>query len=176
MYATSAVAIIHPPEKFNLPDMLIRINQIDKRSRFGEEDTLSVYLWLETPEGHAFCPAGDIGDNSVGVTRRKESTFRYSPAKENCRLVKKDEIQIRVYGNSLFCGWAVPIQLYPFKYVLPPACLMVEGYGKVKTRAYSIISSTGFNFLVEKNYFDAFVTFMHPNSKYSGPGTDGAFL
>jgi sugar-specific transcriptional regulator TrmB len=176
MYATSAVALIHPPEKFNLPDMLIRIYQIDKRSRFGEEDTLSVYLWLETPEGHAFCPAGDIGDNPVGVTRRKESTFRYSPAKENCRLVKKDEIQIRVYGNSLFCGWTVPIQLHPFKYVLPPACLMVEGYGKVKTRAYSIISSTGFNFLVEKNYFDAFVTFMHPNSKYSGPGTDGAFL
>ena len=81
-----------------------------------------------------FVPAGDIGDNPVGVTLRRESTLETAPLKQNCRLVKKDEIQIRVYGNSLFCGWAVPIQLYPFKYVLPPACLLVEGYGKVKTK------------------------------------------
>jgi hypothetical protein len=28
---------------------------------------------------------------------------------------------------------------------------------------------------MEANFFDAFVTFIHPASKYSGPGTDGIF-
>jgi sugar-specific transcriptional regulator TrmB len=175
MYSSAAAVLIHPPEKFNLPDMLFRIYHIDKRSGFGEEDTMSVYLWLETPEGYTYVPAGDIGDNPVGVDHRRESTYRDSPAKQNCRLVKKDELQIRVYGNTLFCAWTVPLKLYP-KYVLPPACLLIEGYGKVKTKAFSIIHPSGFKFAVEENYFDAFVTFMHPKSKYSGPGTDGAFI
>jgi len=29
---------------------------------------------------------------------------------------------------------------------------------------------------VQSNYLNAFVTFMHPKSKYSGPGTDGLFF
>jgi sugar-specific transcriptional regulator TrmB len=175
MYAAAALALIHPPDSFNLPDLLFRINHIDKRSGLGGEDTMAVYLWLETPEGHAYVPAGNIGDNPVAVNLRRETGFRDSPAKQNCQLVMKDEIQVRAYGNSLFCGWAVPIQLYP-KYVLPPACLLIEGYGKVKTKAFSIILTSGVKFEVEQNYFDAFVTFMHPTSKYSGPGTDGIFV
>jgi len=175
LYATAALALIHPPENFNLPDMLLRINHIGKLSGFGAEDNISVHLWLETPEGHAYVRAANIGDNPVAVTRRRECDFGDSPAKQYCRLVKKDKLQIRVFGNSLFCGWAIPIPLYP-KYVLPPACLLVEGYGKVKTRAVSCVLSSGFRCAIEQNYFDAFVTFMHPTSKYSGPGTDGAFI
>jgi hypothetical protein len=173
MYATGALALIHPPINFNLPDMLIRINHIDKRSTFGAEDLLVVYLWLETPNGYAYVPAASIGDNPVAVLRRREAEGD-NPYKKSIQLVEKDKIQIRVYGNSLFCGWAVPIPLYP-NYVLPPACLFVEGYGKVKTRAFSVILPSGFRYDIEYNYFDAFVNFMHPTSKYSGPGIDGLF-
>lgn len=176
MYATAALAIIHPPENFSLPDLLFQINQVEKQSVFARGDSLLIYLWLDTPEGYFFVPAGGIGDNPKGVALRRETFFTESSAKQNYRLVKKDEITIRVYGNSLFCGWTVPIQLHPPKYVLPPACLLVEGYGKIKTKAFSIILPSGFKSALEYNYFDAFVTFMHPTSKYSGPGTDGAFI
>jgi hypothetical protein len=67
----------------------------------------------------------------------------------------------------------VPIQLYPAEYVLPPSCILIEGYGEVKTEAYSIGPPSGGKFTARQNGFNAFVTFMHPSSKYSGPGTDG---
>jgi sugar-specific transcriptional regulator TrmB len=176
MFATAALAIVHPPDNFNLPDMMFQINQVDKQSIFGRGDSLLLYLWVETPEGYFFVPSGGLGDNPEGIAYRREIFFTESNAKQSYRLVKEDELQIRVYGNSLFCGWTVPIQLYPFKYVLPPACILVEGYGKVKTKAFSISLPSGFESAMEYNYFDAFVTFMHPSSKYSGPGTDGAFI
>jgi hypothetical protein len=53
--------------------MLFRINHIDKRSSLGGEDTSAVYLWLETPEGNAYVPAGNIGDNPVAVNLHKRN-------------------------------------------------------------------------------------------------------
>jgi hypothetical protein len=91
-------------------------------------------------------------------------------------LAKKDELPIRVHGNTMFASWPVPIPLYPPQYILPPACMLIEGYGDVKTEAYAIIQPTGGKFSAKQNGFDAFVTFMHPASKYSGPGTDGFFV
>jgi hypothetical protein len=35
---------------------------------------------------------------------------------------------------------------------------------------------SGFRNKTEINGFDAFVTFTHPASNYSGPGTDGFFI
>jgi hypothetical protein len=37
------------------------------------------------------------------------------------------------------------------------------------------LNPSGYKSEIEENFFDAFVTFMHPSSKYSGPGTDGCF-
>ena len=175
MYATGASVIVNPPDTFNLPVLMFHINHIDKRSCLGGGDSLLIYIWLKTADGYAFVPAGGIGDNSKGVAIRREMFFVDNSTKQHYKLVKPDKLQIRAYGNSLFCGWTVPIELYQ-KYVLPPACLMVDGYGKVKTRAFSMILPSGFKSRIEQNYFDAFVTFIHPASKYSGPGTDGAFI
>jgi hypothetical protein len=36
MYASAGSAVIHPPEYFNLPRMLINVNHIEKRSSLGE--------------------------------------------------------------------------------------------------------------------------------------------
>ena len=122
-----------------------------------------------------FVPVGGLGDNPQGVAFRK-SLYAGFPAEQNHRLVRRDELQVRVHGNTLFAGWTVPIPLLPPKYVLPPSCLQIEGYGNVVTKAYTNIMPSGFKNKLELNGFHAFVTFMHPESKYSGPGTDGFFI
>ncbi len=53
---------------------------------------------------------------------------------------------------------------------------MIEGYGNVRTEAYTVVQPSGGKFKAKQNGFNAFVTFMHPSSKYSGPGTDGLFV
>jgi hypothetical protein len=174
-YGTIATAIIHPPDYFNLPDMMIHVQKIDKQSSHGAEDALLIFLWLETPTGYAYVPVAQVGDNPRSQKIRK-MMFAGTPAGQNVQLVKKDELQIRVHGNTLFAGWTVPIPLYPPQYILPPACLLIEGYGEVKTDAVTLLHSSGFKSEIEQNYFDAFVTFFHPSSKYSGPGTDGFFV
>ena len=141
----------------------------------AKTDVIIINLWLETPNGHAYVPVAVLGDSPKAQSWWKKH-FAASPAGRNVQLAKKDELQIRVHGNTLFAGWTVPIPLFPSQYILPPACILVEGYGEVKTAAYTIIGPSGAGFTAKQNGFDAFVTFMHPSSKYSGPGTDGFFV
>lgn len=176
MYGSIGTVIVHPPNYFNLPKMLINVAKIEKQSTFGAEDALTIFLWLRAGKstGYAYVPVATVGDNPKAQRRRK-AMFAGSPAGEIVQLVRKDELQVRVHGNTMFAGWTVPISLYPPPFVLPPACLLIEGYGDVKTSGFTMIHPSGFKSKIEENYFDAFVTFMHPLSKYSGPGTDGIF-
>jgi hypothetical protein len=171
-YFSAGFSHIHPPTYLNLPDMVIIARHIDKQSSLGAEDMLAVHLWLETPTGHAFVRAATVGDNPAGVEYRKKLNSG-TPTEQYCHLVKEDEIQARLQGNTFFVGWTVPIPLYPPPFVLPPACLLFEGYGKLKTGAVKAQTPFGHIHVSEFNGFDAFVTFFHPASKYSGPGTDG---
>jgi sugar-specific transcriptional regulator TrmB len=171
-YGSHALGVIHPPDQFNLPDIMIWAWKHDKQSSFGEEDTIIVHLWRETPTGHAYVPVAIAGDNPRGQNVWR-ALYAATPAGKNIKLFKKDQIQVRVHGNTLFAGWTKPITLYPAKYTLPPACMLIEGYGDVKTEALTIIYPSGYKIESEQNFFDAFVTFIHPASKYSGPGTDG---
>lgn len=175
LYGSAASAIVHPPSHFNLPDLLFIVNHIEKQSSFGEGDVLEVHILLDTPKGPVYVAAGGLGDNPKGVAYRKV-LYSGMPFEKNYRLVKKDKLQVRVYGNNLFVGWTVPITLLPPKYVLPPGCLIFEGHGVVKTQALTTVNQAGYRAEVEQNLLEAFVTFMHPQSKYSGPGTDGAFF
>lgn len=174
MYGSGGSAIVHPPYSFDLPDLMFEIHHIDKHSGLGQADAITVFLKLNTPQGEMFVPAGGLGDNPRGVAFRK-SQYAGFPAEKNHRLVRKDELQVRIHGNTLFAGWTVAMPLLPPRYVLPPSCLLIEGYGNVKTIVYTLITQTGFKNKVEMNGYDAYVTFMHPESKYSGPGTDGFF-
>jgi sugar-specific transcriptional regulator TrmB len=175
LYATTGLAVVHPPNYFNLPDTMIFAFHVEKQSSLGEEDALMIFLWLETPKGYTYVPVAIVGDNPEAQEHWKKSHLG-TPAGQNVQLFKKDEIQIRVHANNLYAAWTVPIQLYPSRYVLPPACLLLEAYGEVKTVAYTVVPPSGFRSVFEQNYFDAFVTFIHPSSKYQGPGTDGFFV
>jgi sugar-specific transcriptional regulator TrmB len=173
MYASVGWAIIHPPAYFNLPEVLIHFDHIEKQSSFGEGDALEVCLRSKS-DNKLFVPMGGIGDNPRGVAFRK-AAFAGTPFSKNYRLVKTSQLQVRYYGNTLFAGWTTPIFLGP-QLSLPAGCLSIEGRGNVKTKAYTVISPGGLKNEIEQNWFDAFVTFTHPESKYSGPSTDGMLI
>ena len=175
LYGSLGMAVIHPPDYFNLPEMVISTWHIDKQSSLGGEDMVSIHLWLETPSGPAYVPVAAIGDNPQAVEIRKVNLSR-TPAGQNNQLARKDELYVRVHGNTMFAGWTVPIPLFPQPYTLPPACILFEGHGTPKTGIFKQKTSWGprpRTQTYEFNGFEAFVTFMHPDAKYAGPGTDG---
>jgi sugar-specific transcriptional regulator TrmB len=172
MYASVGIALIHPPDSFKLPSLVITAFHVDKNSSFGAEDYLVIYQRLEP--NSFWVPVTIVGDNPNARKILRE-THRGTPAGNNHLLLESDEIEIRVRGNTLFAAWAVDIPLYPSNLVLPPACMQIEGYGNIRTVGYRTTEPSGFKHDIEQNYFDAFVTFFHPSSKYSGPGTDAVF-
>lgn len=174
LHGSTGNAVIHPPSHFNLPGIVITVFHIEKHSSFGEEDAMLIYLWLETSTGPAYVPVAYVGDNSKAQTIWKVM-MAGTPADQNTQLFKKNELQVRIHGNTLFAGWTRPIPLLPEKRSLPPACLLIEGYGDLKTDSFTLLFPSGYKSEVERNGCKAFVTFFHPSSKYSGPGTDGFF-
>jgi hypothetical protein len=173
-YGSIAEAVIHPPDHFNLPDMMIWILHNNKQSAFGAEDCIIIHLPLETPIGRTYMPVAVVGDSPRATAFRK-GVFAGTPAAQNCILVKKDELQVHVQGNTLFAGWTVPIPLFPPSCTLPPSALLFEGYGELRTGIFKSGARSGRKQTYEFNGFNAFVTFFHPASKYSAPGTDGLF-
>ena len=171
---SNASAVIHPPEHFNLPDMMIGVWHCDKQSSWGAEDWLAISLWLNTPTGYRYVPVAHVTDNPDVLEFRK-GVWAGTPAAQNCQLVSKDQFQVQVHGNNLFAGWTISIPLFPPPYVLPPSCILFEGYGELKTTVTRMRTPLGRTTVTEANRFNAFVTFFHPASKYSGPGTDGIF-
>ena len=171
-YSSAGQAVVHPPDSVNLPHLLFHIFHLNKKSAFGAEDAMIVFSRRETPSGYAYLPAAFITDNSEALAFWKK-TFAGVPFEQH--VVNKNEFHVQVQRNVLFAGWTVPIQLSPRGYILPPSCILIEGYGDVKTAKYSVGNPSGDTVVNEVNYFEAFVTFMHPSSKYTGPGTDGFF-
>ncbi len=171
-YGSVAQAIIHPPEQFKIPDMLVLIFHNNKQSSFGGEDLVNFFLLLETPEGHSFVPVAVIQDNNRSIEFRK-SVFKGTPAENNIQVVNNDELQVRVQGDTLFAGWTVPVSFLNEKYCLPPSAILFEGFGDLKTEVIETTFPSGRKQNQERNFFEAFVTFLHPESKYVGPGTDG---
>lgn len=173
VFGSMANAAIHPPAVFNLPEIVISAFHFEKHSALGYEDAMLIYMWLETKQGHGYVPVTYVGDNPKAQNIWK-CWLSGTPAGQNVRLLKKDEIQIRIHGNTLFVGWTAQIPLLSPHY-LPPSCLLIEGYGKIKTSNFMMCSPSGYRTEIERSGFNAFVTFLHPASKYSGPGTDGFF-
>jgi sugar-specific transcriptional regulator TrmB len=171
-YGSDGTAVIHPPRSFNLPDMMIWAFHYNKQSSFGAEDRLRVYLWLETPQGYAYVPVVQVTDNPRAVKFWK-TAMAGTPAGQNVQLIEKNKFQVRVHGNVVFAGWTVPIPLLPSQYILPPSCILFEGYSKIITSAISFVLPSGVKLHAAGTGLNAFVTFFHPSSKYSGPGTDG---
>ena len=171
-FGSSAAAVIHPPKSFNLPDMTVFATHNDEDSSFGAENWLLFWLWQKVKEGFYYVPVALVLDNPKTLAFRK-AVFSGFPVENNILVVKKDEIQVRVKGKTLFAGWTRPIPLGFSEYVVPPSCLLFEGYGDVKSGMLTNVAPSGRGQERWFNSFDAFVSFFHPQSKYVGSGTEG---
>ena len=174
LYASQAMAEIHPPDYFKLPDMRIQATHAEKQSTAGSGDYLIIFLWQKTPKGHAYVPVAVVAEESIETSIFK-IWFARTPAAHNIQQVKTDEIQVRVHGNTLFAGWTVPIKLFPPQYILPPSCLLIEGYGEVRPFGFTVNPPSGIKAEIEGNSFAALFTFIHPASKSSFPGIHASF-
>jgi HTH-type transcriptional regulator, sugar sensing transcriptional regulator len=177
VYATAGSAVINLPSEFKLPHFMIETLHIEDISSHGIGEVLTIYQWLNQEKACGYAPVAVLMTNSEAYLPMKV-LHANDLAAGNVHLVRADELQSRTHGNTMFTGWTVPLPLYPREYVLPPACLTIEGYGQVNSMGFALVSESGPKSIkseIETNYFNAFVTFNHPNSKYSGPGTDGFF-
>jgi hypothetical protein len=170
-YGSSAMAVIRPPDYFKLPRMVIQVGKLGKSSSFGGHDEITISSWLDTGKGYSYIPVAQICDNPKILAHRKK-LFEGKPIAQNLQIVRKHELEVRVHGNTLFAGWTVPIRLFPPPSILPPCCMLFEGYGDLKTQVMET-KQFGRRQVFESNTCEAFVTFFHPSTKYSGPGTDG---
>ena len=175
-YCRLGYAVINPPEKFNLPNMLINTCQIDKKSFFGAEDRIVFHLWRETEEGFRYVPVAAIGDNPKSLKILDMLEYRNTPSVKNFHLVDKKVIQFQLYGNVFLATWTIPISIVPGKLTLPPGTVILETYGPVKSKKILLRYSLGEESEVYYNAFDSFVTFMSGSSRYIGSGTDGFFM
>jgi hypothetical protein len=171
-YGNAGQAIIYPPKNLNLPNLLFYMFHNDKHSTHEAQDYLIICTEQKTLNGSAFLPAAFIYDNPEETTFWKKlwAGIKFS---KNMLLVEKDKLQIEVHGNALFAGWTIPIPLGSSSSVLPPACIILEGYGNVKPGTHTVRNPSGYVLAHEYNGFDAYVTFLHSATKYEGPGTQG---
>jgi len=109
-YGSAGQAVIHPPDYFNLPHMLIHILHMNKKSSFGAEDAMIICTRHETPIGYSYLPGAFTTDNPEAIDFWK-TAFAGIPFGQN--LVKKDELLVQMQHNTLFAGWAVSIPLSP---------------------------------------------------------------
>ena len=172
IYGTQGIATIYPPKNLNLPNFMIFALHNNKQSSFGIENCLCIYLQAEMADSMSYFPVAFVTDNLRGYKFR-EAMQKIHRNTEVARLVEKDELKVQADGNRLFAGWTVPIPLLPPKYILPPGCIMFEGYGTVRSVSSEVIGPIGRRVAYEENMLDAFVTFMHPTSEYHGSGSDG---
>jgi len=172
-YGFVGQAIVHPPSKLNLPEMLFIFLHYEKNSRFGTDDILQVFVKQKSPN-HSFLPVVYISDNPKKLDFHRR-TFAGCFLNDNFLLAKKDQIQIQTHGNNLFCGWTIEIPLID-EHILPPGSILLEGYGEVKPNIIEMQYPSGYKLRDAYNGIEAFVTYFHPFAKYSGPGTDGLIL
>ena len=112
-----------------------------------------------------------VQDSPKSMAHRK-TKIEGLPCNPSIILVDKDQLTVRFKGNTLFAGWTISVPLLPTKYVLPPSCILFEGYGEVQSGILNLSIPTR-KCDIWYNNLEAFVTFFHPLSKYVGPGTEG---
>jgi HTH-type transcriptional regulator, sugar sensing transcriptional regulator len=174
LYGTGGTAVIYPHKDLKLPNFMIQTMHSNKFSSFGEENSLSLYIQMNIGDNQSYLQVTFLTDNPKGFEFRK-AMHKNRNTKEVAYLLKKDELSVRTNTDGLFAAWTVPIPLLEPKYVLPPSSVMFEGYGKIKPLLSELKGPMNRRLVYEFNCLEAFVTFLHPSLKYSGPASDGLF-
>jgi sugar-specific transcriptional regulator TrmB len=175
LYGAQANAAIYPQKNLNLPNFLILVYHNNRKSSFGAENSIQIHTQMNVAKHESYFPVAFVTDNPRGYKFRK-TMERIRPTNEVAHLLTKDELDIQIHGEQLIAGWTVPIPLLPPKYILPPACIIFEGYGNTKTYRSEMIGPLNPRVTHEYNMLDAFVTFIHPFSRYHKSRSDGILL
>lgn len=170
-FGSRAFSVISAPELFSVPKLVIGIFRFDAPSSFGTHNMMVIDLWKEKRDEGSFVPVALIQDDEKSLELRK-MIFNVIDEK-NFRILKQNEFVVRMKGSTLFAGWTVPIPLETHDIILPPCCLLFEGYGNIKSGSYVSSIFSGRKHESWYNSIDAFVTLYHPKSKYVGAGTEG---
>jgi len=171
-FGSRAFAHIRPPKTFNLPEMIIAVFNNIEGSTFGPENSIKIYIKPEEKPPGPYQLVAQIQDNPKSMDYNL-NVFKGMPIRDNFQLVKKDQIDVRLQGNTLFAGWTVPISFSGSRYVLPPSCILFEAYGGVKSGIFNFVFPSGRKQEIWFNNLEAFVTYFHQKSKYVGPGNEG---
>lgn len=176
IFGIRAFAMIHLPEHFDLPKMVIGILKNSGKSTFGSANVLMLMAWLKTPKGFKYVPVTIVQDsNDLESIASKRANLKGTPASENILVFDNNELNIHVKGKTLFAGWTKPIPLGSLNKSLPPCCVMFEPYGEVKPGMFTSFFPSGRKHEVWYLTYDSFVSFFHPEEKYVGSGTDAFF-
>lgn len=170
-FGSGAFSVISLPKDFGLPTFIISLFKNNQKSSFGEQDWMIVHLPINGSKEFYYVPVAVVQNTHRGYEYRKVG-FSGSPVQNNIHVVNRHQFQIQTHGNSLFAGWTIDIPLLPSLNNLPPSCILFEGYGKVKSGQKINIKPWGKKEIIY-NSLEAFTTFFHPSSKYSGSGTEG---
>ena len=170
-FGSRAFALIDPPKSFALPKIVIGISHQEEGSSCGAENWIVVNLWQKTKSGYDFVPVAFVQDNHRLINFRKR-VFKGFPVEKNIIVFSKDQIQVQVKQNIFFVGWTKPIPLLSGS-VLPPSCILFEGYGEANPGMFTNATPSGRSQEYWNNSFNSFVTFFHPQSTYSGSGIEG---
>ncbi|HLN44397.1 MAG TPA: helix-turn-helix domain-containing protein [Candidatus Sulfotelmatobacter sp.] len=172
IYGTMGTAIIYPPKNLNLPNFIIQVTHYNRNSSFGAGNSLWFYIETKIADQKSYLQAAFATDNLQGYKFRK-AMHEDQQTTEHIQFLKKDELKVEANNDRLFAGWTVPIPLLPPKYILPPACIIFEGFGKIKSYTSEVKGPLNRRVKYECNGLDSFVTFMHPSKNYYGTGSDG---
>ncbi len=170
-FASSGLAIVNLNEA-GMPDILLRVWHFDKKSLFGAGDVFMIHLWLEKQSNHGFIPVAIVHDQPE-LTNNWKKWMAGTPAAKNVQTVKPNQIQVQTYGKILFAYWKNNIPLVPKEFVLPPSTLILEGYGKVISGAFSQIFPSGIHSRIEFNGFEANVILVQDKAKNAQAKPEG---
>lgn len=171
-FGTRAFALIEFPKSFNIPKLIIGVFKDDIESDTHGQNYMVIDACLGNESEEPYVPVAFVQDNPELLEYRKKNLKMFAGRKNIFKLIDKKHFQVHFNGNTLFAGWTVPITLHESKFVLPPACILFEGYGKIKPGYFTNTTPFGRVFEIWYNSLDAFVTFYHPKSKYIGTGTE----
>jgi sugar-specific transcriptional regulator TrmB len=174
-YGCVGQAIIRPPSKSNLPEIMLIIIHSEKYSYQGSEDVIQVFVKEKTPTGRGFLPVVFMADNPRMLELQKKVFKGGIFYKDNVQLIKKDEIQVQMHGSNFFCAWTIKIPLID-GYVLPPGSILLESNGSFETNEFEMHYPSGYKMKTIYNGTEGFVTYFHPSLKYNGPSTDGFIM
>ena len=170
-FGSGAFSVISLPRDFGLPTFIISLFKNNEKSCFGKQDWMIVHLPINGSKEFNYVPVALVQNTRRGHEFRKVR-FSGSPVQNNIHIVNKHQLKIQTHGNSLFAGWTIDIPLFPSLNNLPPSCILFEGYGQVKSGQKINIKPWGKREVIY-NSLEAFTTFFHPSSKYSGSGNEG---